>query len=424
MKDKPQKITEPFRFQFKVGRAGLVAIFLAARCKSKQQLDWESAEELRVELNGLRFRELPPERNIQLFNIPPACNGSKLKGRTQTTIFLTVLDAGEHILGLIPRNGALIEDIQVRELTGQQVVELPIERRAEDGDRRPWYVFVLVDLPLKTFGLEATIEKRWRDSDDIRVTIDGSVKRSVKWGKFAAWYFIGGLLRWLVEGFEGERKRMTATFEESLDIGIHYVALDADRMPVLHQVNFDLSFTETNAEKRAANIVRIYRHQILAAAREFGVDPVVVGGVIYEEQARNVNFVDALTDYIGGLLHLNTSIGVGQVRVNVARDLEAVYPALAPGFDMSGAAEETFVRVERLKDPATNIRYAAAKLRFSQERWRAAGLGISKSPEILGTLYNIEDVRNPISPHANPEANEFGRGVARNYVGVRLFSGL
>lgn len=424
MEGVPKKITKPYYLRFKISKAGLVGVFLSARCKSRQQLNAHSAEELRVELDRLHFRELPPEKRTQLFNVPAACNGSKLKGREQTTVFLTIMKDGEHTLSLIPRNGALIEDMRVQELTGQQEVVLSIEKQAEDGDRRPWYVFVLVDMPLKSVGIEATVEKRWRDSDDLKVIVDGSTKRSIERGKFISWYFIGALLRWFMRGTYGERKRIAATFEESSDAGIHYVELYADRTPILHRVTFNLAFTETDAEKRATNVIRTYSSPILMAAREFGVDPVMVGGVIYEEQARNVNFIDTLTDAIGGLLHLNTSVGVGQVRMNIARDLEEVYPALDPGPDASWPGEETFARVEQLKDPVTNIRYVAAKLHFSQARWNAAGFDIAKWPDILGTLYNIEDIQNPITPRAHPEANEFGKGVARNLKNVRMLLGL
>jgi hypothetical protein len=145
----------------------------------------------------------------------------------------------------------------------------------------------------------------------------------------------------------------------------------------------------------------------------------VVGTVLYQEQATNVNFTDTLTDYIGGLLYLNTSIGIGQVRVNTARDLENIYPALYPGKDDSLTINDTFIRVERLKDPYTNIRYVAAKLHFSEVRWKKEGFDIGGKPEILGTLYNIEDLNNPVEPHAAPQTNDFGAGVKENYEKVR-----
>lgn len=379
---------------------------------------------MRIEINRLQFRELPPEKNRQLFNIPPACNGSDLRGLKKTIVLFTILEQGEHVLSLIPYESALIESIHIKELSDQSQTIFEIEERAEDGDRRPWYTFVLIDLPLKYFSTEVTVEKRLWDSDDVKVVIDGKVQRGTLFSKFFLWYFIGGILTWIVRGQKGEKKRTKMEVELSLDNGVHYIEVYADRMPILHRAEFHLKYYETKAEKRASALVNAYGKLIQAVAKEFGIDPVMIGAVIYQEQSTNVNFVDALTDYIGGILHLNTSIGIGQIRVNTARDLERIYSDLDPNRGDSLLANETFVRVERLKDPFTNIRYVAAKLHFSQTRWKQKGFDIINQFEILGTLYNIEYVSNPIEPHANPQPNDFGRGVKKNYEKVKVLLGL
>lgn len=419
-----QKISETYYHQFYVSRPGLVAIVLEARCMSRYQLRSDFDEDLRVEINRLRFRELLPEKHTQLFNIPASCNGSTLKGLKQTITLLTVLGAGRHVVSLIPHHGAFVESVRVQELSGQQIVTFPYEQQAEDGDRRPWFTFVLIDLPLKVFSAEVTIERRLRDSDDLKILIDGIAKKNARGGKFLLWYLAGSFLRWLVKGTKGEEKRVKVTFEESLDNGIHYIELYADRRPILHQAIFTLAYRGNDAEQRAGSIVKTYQPLILTAAKEFYADPVMVGAVIFQEQASNVNFIDSLADYIGGLFHLNTSIGIGQVRVNTARDLEEAYPALDPGVEELWPGEETFVRVERLKDPRTNIRFVAAKLHFSKARWEQAGFDIGGKQEVLGTLYNIEEVGSPITPHAHPEANDFGRGVLKNYDKVKALLGL
>ena len=419
-----QTLHRPFSHKFAVARAGLVAVILRARCRSKNQTSGKTDENLRVEINGLRFREIPPEKYVQLFNIPAACNGAELKGLLKTTVFFTILEQGEHILNLIPQPSATIEHIEVREFNGGEPIILDREEQAEDGNRRPWYTFVFVGLPVKYFSAEITAEKRIRDSDDVKIIIDGVIKKASVRGKFSFWYIIGELLPWIVRGVRGTARRQKIEFEENLDDGIHYIELHADRMPILHRVAFQVGYRETKPEERAAQLVKTHRATIKAAAQEFRVAPAVVGAVIYQEQATNVNFVDTLTDYIGGLLHLNTSIGIGQVRINTAQELEDIYHELKPETNLSLPTDDTFVRVERLKDPYTNIRYVAAKLRFSQERWGRKEFDISDKPEILGTLYNIEDVANPIEPHANPQTNDFGAGVKKNYEKVRRLLGL
>lgn len=414
-----QYLTQTSSFSFRVSHSGLVAIIIRARCKSGNQMESGMDENLRVEINGLRFRELPPEKYAQLFNIPPAYNGSQLKGAKQTLILFTVLEQGEHILNLVPQHSAFIEDIEIRELYGQQYINLELKEQAEDGDRKPWHTFVFIDLPIKYFSAEITIQRRLRDSDDVKVIVDGETKKSSAPSKFSFWYLIGALLPWIVKKSLGRSEKTKIEFDEQLDNGIHFIELRADRMPILHRIEFLIGYYETEAAARAAKLIQSYRQLIKYAAKEFGVDPIVVGGVIYQEQATNVNFIDTLTDHIGGLLHLNTSIGIGQVRVNTARDLEKLYPELYPGKDSPPAINDTFIRVERLKDPYTNIRYVTAKLHFSDIRWKNKGFDISDKPEILGTLYNIEDVNDPIKPHANPQTNGFGAEVKENYEKVR-----
>ena len=429
-----KEITEPYNYTVDISKSGLKAIFISGRCKSKKQTKFKTDQDLRVELNGSRFKEIPPaspsaslggqKKNIQLFNIPPSFNGSKLKELKKTVVFLTVLEKGKNLISLIPKNGAFIEEIKIQELAGVQDVKFEIEEQAEDGDRRPWYTFTLVDLPLSYLSAEITVERRLFDSDDVKIIIDGKVKRSAKGGKYKFWYIVGGLLSWIIWRRKGSRRKTGVNFSESLDSGIHYIEFYADRRPILHEIGLSLKYAETKAKKRANNIIQKNALIIKDSAKEFKVDPVMVGAVIYQEQATNVNFVDILTDYIGGLLHLNTSIGIGQVRINTAKFLEGFYPKLDPYRQDSWFIDYNIVRMERLKDPLTNIRYVAAKIHFSQERWERTGFDIKDKPEILGTLYNIEDVANPIEPHTEPGSNKFGRGVKENYNKVKKLLGL
>jgi hypothetical protein len=413
------KITSPYQYVFNVTKAGLVAIFVSVRCKSKKQINSNTDEDLRVEISGLRFREIPPEKNIQLYNIPPSFNGSRLKGLKKTVIFLTVLGRGENTLRLIPRNNAFVDAIFVKELSGKQKATLELENSAEDGNRRPWITFVLVDLPLRV--LTASITTRWRlkDSDDVKLIVDNNVYKNTYSFFWSRWLWSGSVLKKLFK-----KETQVRSVELKLSQGIHYIEFWADRMPILHKINFDLSYIETKSEERASGLIQDHASIIRYTANEYGVDPVIVGAVIYQEQATNVNFIDALTDYIGGLLHLNTSIGIGQIRIKTAKHLEKFYPGLDPYKNENSILDYNMVRVERLKDPFTNIKYVASKIHFTRERWKKAGFDISERPEILGTLYNIEDVADPIKPHLNPESNKFGYGVGMNYKKVKKLLGL
>lgn len=411
-----KKILQNYSFDFEVINPGLVAIFVSAKCRSKDQLGLNADEDLRVQLNGLGFREVPSLKNIQFFNVPPALNGACAKGNKKTVVFFTSLDKGKHQLSLISKNSAFVEEIKIQELSGKQDIELVIDEKTEDCNNFSWYTFVLIDLPLKYLSADFIIERRFRDSDDVKIIVDGVITRSIFSGKFKYWYLIGGLLKWFSRERQGEKREMSISLEPKLDSGIHYIEFWADRMPLFRKIRLDFQYAENKASVRAINLVKTYSSIIKDSAKEFKVDPVLVGSVIYQEQSTNVNFIDTLTDNIGGLLHINTSIGIGQVRVRTAKLLEDIYPSLNPlNKEDNLWADSNLVRVERLKDPWTNIRYVAAKIKFDQDRWDGAGLSLKNRPEIAGTLYNIEDIKNPIEPSANAESNDFGIGVKDNY---------
>lgn len=418
-------IFQEYTHDFEIKNAGLVAISVSARCRAKGQDGLAADEDLRVQIDGLNFRETPAQKNEQLFDIPPAFNGSCLRGNKKTIICFTSLGLGQHQVRLLGKNSAFVEEINIQELAGKQEIELPIDEQAEDGNNFPWYTFVLINLPLSYLFAELTIEKRFRDSDDVKIIIDNVIAKSSLVGKFKFWFLVGGLLNWLSRYKEGEKKIMSIKIEPCLDSGIHYVEFWADRMPVLNKIKLGFNFTKNNEEDRAIELIKIYAPTIKDVAKEFGVDPVIIGAVIYQEQSTNVNFIDTLTDEIGGLLHVNTSIGIGQVRVQTAKLLEEIYPELNPLDKKEDPwAYSNTVRVERLKDPWTNIRYVAAKIKFDVDRWNNSGRSLNDRPDILGTLYNIEDVDNPIAPNFDPKPNVFGVGVRDHYDKVKQLLGL
>ncbi len=347
-----------------------------------------------------------------------------MKGAKKTVVFLTVLNKGKNIINLVPKNSANVCEIKIQELTGIQDVEFQIKENGEDGNNVPWYTFVLINLPLSKLSADITVQKRFFDSDDVKIIVNGKIKKNIKGGKYKFWYLAGGLLNWITWMKKGKSQIKKVSFNEFLDTGVHYIEFFRDRMPILHKVELSLRYTETKAEKRASNLIQNYTPIIKDAAREFKVDPVITAAVIYQEQSTNVNFIDKLTDYIGGLLGVNTSIGIGQVRINTAKSLEEYYSDLNPLYKEKGFVNSNIVRVERLKDPLTNIRYVAAKIKISINRWKEAGCNIENKPDIIGTLYNIEDVSKPIKPHANPKANEFGKGVAKNYNKIKTLLNL
>lgn len=163
--------------------------------------------------------------------------------------FLTVLNKGEHNINLIPRNSAFIEEIKVKELSKMQDVKLVIEEQAEDGDRRPWYTFVLLDLPLKEAAIDASVFKRVIDSDDLKIIIDNNIQTQVKTKietiKWRRWLWVGALapVAWAIKELkskiEHKEYRDKKTLKLDLNKAMHYLEIIADRMPVLHAIELD-----------------------------------------------------------------------------------------------------------------------------------------------------------------------------------------
>ena len=56
--------------------------------------------------------------------------------------------------------------------------------------------------------------------------------------------------------------------------------------------------------------------------------------------------------------------------------------------------------------------YAAAYLKYFQDRWEEQYPEIDGRTAILATLYNQGEKR---PPHANPEPNDFGKFARNNY---------
>ncbi|MBU1350216.1 transglycosylase SLT domain-containing protein [Patescibacteria group bacterium] len=235
-----KKIIQPYQHIINISKSGLVAIFVSARCKSKKQSKSNTDEDLRVEIDGQNFREITPDKNIQLYNVPASWNGTKLMGLKKTVVFVLRLKKGNHKITFIPYKGAKIENVEIKEF-GQNVqyLSLGINKQAEDGDRRPWYTFVLVDLPLKHLAIETTIQKRLWDSDDVKIIIDGKVKRNIRGGKHKFWYLVGGILGWIVWRVIGRSKKTKVELDALLASGLHYIEFWADKMPVLHNVRLD-----------------------------------------------------------------------------------------------------------------------------------------------------------------------------------------
>ena len=223
----PKKIKGTTEISLAVDQSALYGVTITARCQGKH--------DLRVEIDALKLREIPTKDKPQYNNIPPSWNGSKLKGLAKTIIFILRLNKGKHKLTFISNEEAIVDEYKIAPVSNPQNILFNLEIQAEDGDRRPWYTFVLVDLSLKSITADISTKWHFLDGDDVKLIIDQQIKKNLFSILHRNWIWAAGILRKLF-GKEREEK----TFTEDLNLGVHYIEFWADRTPTLHSVRFDL----------------------------------------------------------------------------------------------------------------------------------------------------------------------------------------
>ena len=177
------------------------------------------------------------------------------------------------------------------------------------------------------------------------------------------------------------------------------------------------------SKKVADEIISNNAQNIIDAAAFFNVDPVILASTIYAELRLNVNWVDALTDKICGFYGIDTSIGIAQIKVSTAKELEkkGYMPTVTetdggwnvPFFGYIYGTE-TMARSKRLGESCTNIRYAAAYLSYIQDIWNEEYPSIYSDTGVQATLFN-RGAYGENGPHSNPNNNSFGQFAEDNY---------
>ena len=226
------KITED---TFTIDTFGLYAISITARCKSGKQLGAKGGENLRIEIDDVKLREIPPLDNKQYFDIPSTWNGIDLKGLAKTIIFLLSLNEGDHILTFIPDPSATIESYAITPIPDPQNISFDFDAQAENGDRRPWYTFALIDLPLQLTSADITIAWHSLDGDDVQLMFNGDVMENLKSKRWKNWIWHADPKQ-VLSGARREKKE----FSKQLSKGIHYIEFWADKTPTLHNVTLNL----------------------------------------------------------------------------------------------------------------------------------------------------------------------------------------
>jgi hypothetical protein len=149
-----------------------------------------------------------------------------------------------------------------------------------------------------------------------------------------------------------------------------------------------------------------------------------MASMIYAEYVLNVTWIDKELDIPLASAGLNTSIGLGQVKVSTAQWIEHQMCDSASLYFLGDSIRKKFPfslsradLVDRLAIPKWNCYYVAADLAMILKRWSDAGVPLHYRVDIAATLYSagVEKSGQEIrSPHSNPKTNQFGI-VAREF---------
>ena len=169
--------------------------------------------------------------------------------------------------------------------------------------------------------------------------------------------------------------------------------------------NFDnyLRNTKPKTKEEVAELIRDNAQYIKDAAEAYGVDPKIVAGVIYAEQVKNVNYADMAGDWVGYYGLLDTSIGLGQVKISTAKFIEDMgyipkTSATEGGWDLPIMGPvygtQTMAREMRLENNQVNTMYVAAYLKYFQDTWEEKNPEIASDPVILGHSITWDIIKN------------------------------
>lgn len=215
-------------------------IILTARAKGEKQISESSTddEELTLQIDNKTFPKLGSNSN-KVLDSPASINGGRLHNLSKTVYFLVNLSGKDHKIILNtddPPGTATFESLEIYTLDPTNILTLEPKIQAEDGDRREWITFVLDNTPLVDVSLTITYSRRKRDSDDVKIRIDGQTQSNILRDiKHFLWYFAGSLIP-LISSTRTE----TQTFTTNFPSGLHYIELDADRMPTLNSIEIKL----------------------------------------------------------------------------------------------------------------------------------------------------------------------------------------
>ncbi len=256
-----QNIIEKFDYKFQIFQAGFYLVEIKARAKSWFQntlklISFLKDDDLAVKIDDWDFLKLSKKRG--LFDSEVAWNGNRLKNLQQINIFSIYLEKGEHRLSFLADQSPYLETIKIYQVQNEKeiIFEPGKEYQIEDGNRRPWLNFILVNLALKKLLVKAKANSKNNDDDDLQLKIDGQIQINETPKSHKYWHWCGRTLRGCSKIFEKEL---------NLPQGTHYLEFWADRMPELEKLMIGVE--EILKEAVASGQIAVYE-DVIAGVKE------------------------------------------------------------------------------------------------------------------------------------------------------------
>ena len=170
--------------------------------------------------------------------------------------------------------------------------------------------------------------------------------------------------------------------------------------------------TDAHIRERIAPL----KEDIFDAAGRFKIDPYLLCGILIDEVVRLAPFEDIMDKVLLDVFNWNSSIGIGQVTLDTARDLvkngyfnpAPDNPKLSPSSVGSISKKDLYPFIAESKN---NILFAAARIRNLKDAWKSA-VNIDLSSEIIATLYSLGYVK----PHVGSKANARGVQIVNEFM--------
>ena len=277
---------------------GFHLLILTVRAKGEKHATNTRSTRANDEILSVRIdnKSFPQRGSKKLVNSPATFNGHKLRNLSKTVFFLVSFEGNDHKIYFDvnnPPGTATFESLKVYKLDLTENLTLEPKIQAEDGDRRDWVTFVLDNISLSTFTASFNLKRRFIDSDDVKVIVDGIIKRNNRSLFHKLWYFTASL-------FTNEIQ--TETFNINLSAGLHYIEFWADRIPTFNSITFSHLTGQLTEETLQDKIRR--------KAKEYEFDPELILRLVERESSFNPNAISPMG--AKGLFQL-TDITVEQI---------------------------------------------------------------------------------------------------------------